>query len=317
MNGEFTLLELAHQTDTEPRTIRSYIAEGLLRGPEVVGRNARYSRHHHDRLCAIRVLRDQERLGLGEIRRRFLTLTDEEIASIGARLHEAESAARAEAPSASALDYIRGLRAKLKAEQQTSPIGWTFAERPGDAVSLREDHPPWGVSSGRDPAAPDIGPHVGRAKSLGNRAAFAAMSVESQGVPDRFKELLQQYDDRKEDQSRDSAREARQMRELANLYAEIAAVREREEQVRDTLARTQSELEMLRCAFEAAKVPILVLDQANAPGGPDAQPFVRISVVSGVEIIVCGIPDAEKLKFIREHAENLKKDLLREPKNDR
>jgi Anti-sigma factor NepR len=31
--------------------------------------------------------------------------------------------------------------------------------------------------------------------------------VRSQGVPDRFKELLQEYDDRKEDQRRDSARE--------------------------------------------------------------------------------------------------------------
>jgi DNA-binding transcriptional MerR regulator len=313
MNGEFTLSELARQTDTEPRTIRSYIAEGLLRGPEAVGRNARYSRHHYDRLCAIRVLRDQERLGLGEIRRRFLTLTDEEIASIGARLHGAESAARAVAPSASALDYIRGLRVKLKAEQQTSPIGWTFAERPGDAMSLREDHLPWGVSSGRDHAAPDIAPHVGRAKSPGKGATFAAMSVESQGVPDRFKELLQQYDDRKEDHSRDNPREDRRMRELVDLCAEVAAVREREQQIRDTLARTQSELERLRRAFEAATVPILALDQANA----DAQPFVRISVLSGVEIIVCGVRDAEKLKLIREHAEKLKRDLLRESNNDR
>jgi Anti-sigma factor NepR len=31
--------------------------------------------------------------------------------------------------------------------------------------------------------------------------------VRGQGVPDRFKELLQQYDDRKEDQHRDDARE--------------------------------------------------------------------------------------------------------------
>src|SRR5215471_689588 len=90
MNGEFTLAELARETATEPRTIRSYITEGLMRGPDAVGRNARYSRHHLDRLCAIRVLRDQERLGLGEIRRRFLTLTDEEIASIAARLHGGE-----------------------------------------------------------------------------------------------------------------------------------------------------------------------------------------------------------------------------------
>jgi DNA-binding transcriptional MerR regulator len=320
MNDEFTLSELAHQTDTEPRTIRSYIAEGLLRGPEAVGRNARYSRHHYDRLCAIRVLRDQERLGLGEIRRRFLTLADEEIASIGARLHGAESASRAEPPGASALDYIRALRTKLKAEHKTLPIEGTSAE----PKSLREDHVPWGISSGRHHTTPDVAPQLGRAKSPGNRAAFAAMSVEpffddvrSQGMPDRLKELLQQYDDRKEDHSRDNAREDRRIRDLVDLYAEVAAVREREQQLHDTLARTQSELETLRRAFEAAAVPILALDQTNTPGGPDAQPFVRISVVSGVEIIVCGVPDAEKLKLIREHAENLKKDLLRETDNDR
>src|SRR5262245_61497547 len=118
MNGEYTLSELARETGIEPRTIRSYIAEGLLRGPDAVGRNASYSRHHYDRLCAIRVLRDQEGLGLSEIRQRFLTLSDEAVASIAARLRGPNAVAQGEVDPLSALDYVRALRRKLKAERE-------------------------------------------------------------------------------------------------------------------------------------------------------------------------------------------------------
>src|SRR4051812_26756812 len=109
-NEELTLSDLARMTGTERRTIRSYIAEGLLRGPDTLGRNASYSRHHLDRLRAIRVLRDQDRLGLTEIRRQFLTLNDEGIASIASRLQGPDVAAPGGGPHAdevSTLDYIR------------------------------------------------------------------------------------------------------------------------------------------------------------------------------------------------------------------
>jgi len=44
---------------------------------------------------------------------------------------------------------------------------------------------------------------------------------------------------------------------------------------------------------------------------------VRIGAkLPDVEIFVHGVPDAEKLKLVREHAENLKKALLGEGDND-
>ncbi len=108
-------------TGTERRTIRSYIAQGLIRGPDTVGRNASYGRQHLDRLRAIRVLRDQDGLGLPEIRRQVLTLGDEEIASIADRLSGTGTAAPREAAAANALDYIRALRARLKVERGVEP----------------------------------------------------------------------------------------------------------------------------------------------------------------------------------------------------
>ena len=83
-----------------------------------MGRNASYSRHHYDRLCAIRVLRDQEGLGLSEIRQRFLTLGEEAIASIAARIRGPNAVSQGEIDPASALDYVRALRRKIKAERE-------------------------------------------------------------------------------------------------------------------------------------------------------------------------------------------------------
>src|SRR3954469_10748872 len=140
-NEELSLTDLARITGTERRTIRSYIAEGLLRGPDKVGRNASYSRHHRDRLRAIRVLRDQDGLGLVEIRRQFLTLSDEGIASIANRLQGANFAEPSEGRQtdvASVLDYIRALRANLKAEQESAPTEGT-AEDQFTAAITRPD----------------------------------------------------------------------------------------------------------------------------------------------------------------------------------
>lgn len=76
--GPFSLNELADRTGLEPRTIRRYIAEGLLRGPESLGRNAHYTSYHLSRLLAIRELREQGNLSIAEIRRYLLMAPDDE-----------------------------------------------------------------------------------------------------------------------------------------------------------------------------------------------------------------------------------------------
>jgi DNA-binding transcriptional MerR regulator len=54
----YSLKELSEATGVEPRTIRWYIAEGLMRGPETQGRNAYYVEHHRARVESIKKMKD-------------------------------------------------------------------------------------------------------------------------------------------------------------------------------------------------------------------------------------------------------------------
>lgn len=66
MKTEWTLAELADEVGLPARTIRYYIARGLLDGPEVAGRGAIYRITHLERLREIRKLQRQGRM-LAEI----------------------------------------------------------------------------------------------------------------------------------------------------------------------------------------------------------------------------------------------------------
>ena len=65
-NVEFTLEELAQRVGTSTRTIRYYIAEGLLPGPGARGKSATYGADHLVRLRLIRLL-SARHLPLAEI----------------------------------------------------------------------------------------------------------------------------------------------------------------------------------------------------------------------------------------------------------
>jgi DNA-binding transcriptional MerR regulator len=52
----YSLRELATKTGAPPRTIRFYIAKGLLAGPEKAGRSAVYGAAHLERIAQIRHL---------------------------------------------------------------------------------------------------------------------------------------------------------------------------------------------------------------------------------------------------------------------
>jgi DNA-binding transcriptional MerR regulator len=114
MTAEFSLNQLAELVGIHPRTIRSYVQMGLLRGPDTLGRNARYGQDHLERLKAIKVLRDQERMPLADIRRTLLTLAAKEIVEIGSRLEPSLSEIPKEASQASsALDLIHSFQERL------------------------------------------------------------------------------------------------------------------------------------------------------------------------------------------------------------
>lgn len=78
--GAYTLSELTELADVSARTVRYYIAEGLLPPPDSAGARAFYSQGHLDRLLLIGRLKE-EYLPLREIRRRLDDMTEAEIAA--------------------------------------------------------------------------------------------------------------------------------------------------------------------------------------------------------------------------------------------
>jgi DNA-binding transcriptional MerR regulator len=99
-DARFSIAELAAIADVTPRTVRYYVAQGLLPSVGQVGPGAKYSDGHLARLRLIRRLQ-REHLPLAEIRRRLEDLDDDEVALLA----DAEVAT----PSGSALDYVRSL----------------------------------------------------------------------------------------------------------------------------------------------------------------------------------------------------------------
>lgn len=74
----YSLDELSREADVTTRTIRYYIAEGLLPPPNSIGRNARYSQEHLDRLRVISQLKEHY-LPLKEIRSRLAGMSPGQI----------------------------------------------------------------------------------------------------------------------------------------------------------------------------------------------------------------------------------------------
>lgn len=105
-NPDLTLDELAARTGVEPRTLRSWVSEGLLAPPLRAGRGARYPASNADRALAVCALKNLHALSLAEIGRRFLTATDEQI-----RQWALEPGAMA-TPPGTARDYLRRIKAE-------------------------------------------------------------------------------------------------------------------------------------------------------------------------------------------------------------
>ena len=78
----YRLRELARLVGVEPRTIRSYIQQAVIPGPDQRGRNARYGPVHLDRLRAVVFLRNQRGLSMPAIRRLLPSLSEAEIREI-------------------------------------------------------------------------------------------------------------------------------------------------------------------------------------------------------------------------------------------
>jgi DNA-binding transcriptional MerR regulator len=110
LTTEPSLADLAAASGLEPRTIRSWVAQGLLPPPLNRGPAARYPADTLTRLLAIRTMRDALGMSLQDIRKELLVASPEQIDA-----HAARAATLAKPPpktdAASALEYIATLRA--------------------------------------------------------------------------------------------------------------------------------------------------------------------------------------------------------------
>ena len=115
-----TLAELAEASGLQPRTIRSWVAQGLLPGPLSRGPAARYPADQLDRIRAIRTMKELHGMSLADIRRELLVAPASRIAALAQRAAsiapEPPAKALTEPPDQSgtdgdtALDYFRRLR---------------------------------------------------------------------------------------------------------------------------------------------------------------------------------------------------------------
>jgi DNA-binding transcriptional MerR regulator len=111
---EPTLAELAETSGLEPRTIRSWVAQGLIPGPHSRGPAARYPADTPKRLLAIRGMRERLGMPLAAIRQELLVATPEQLQAHAARATDLAPEPRQPAPApSSALDYLHALRERV------------------------------------------------------------------------------------------------------------------------------------------------------------------------------------------------------------
>ena len=124
-NIELTLEELSERTGVEPRTLRSWVSEGLLSPPLKSGRGARYPASNADRALAVRALKDLHGLSLSEIGRRFMMATEDQIREW------ALEAGPTTVSSGSARDYLR----RIQAHSAAATPAQRSMEFPGKKIS--------------------------------------------------------------------------------------------------------------------------------------------------------------------------------------
>ena len=115
---EPTLAELAEASGLLPRTLRSWVAQGLLPGPLTRGPFARYPADTLERVLAVRAMHDLLGMPFTAIRQELLVASPEQIQGYAAKaagLAPEPSDPPATAPrqgSGSALAYLQALRAR-------------------------------------------------------------------------------------------------------------------------------------------------------------------------------------------------------------
>lgn len=105
----YTISEIASIAGVTARTVRYYVAQGLLPAPDETGRGPHYDDRHLLRLRLVRELQKRH-LPLAEIRRRLAAMTDAQVSTAVVEMTEpAEDVENTD--RSSALDYVRSILA--------------------------------------------------------------------------------------------------------------------------------------------------------------------------------------------------------------
>ena len=138
----YTLADLARLADVTPRTIRYYVAQGLLPSPEAAGSATRYGEGHLARLRMIRRLQ-RDHLPLAEIRARLERMGDEDVQGALDAL-----GTQAPDPSLDADDTLAYVRSLMQASNVTPVVRDRAEMTPVPSLLKRLDlaHMPLAVS---------------------------------------------------------------------------------------------------------------------------------------------------------------------------
>jgi DNA-binding transcriptional MerR regulator len=134
-SSSFTIDDLASETGFDRRVIRSFIEQGLLRGPDSMGRYARYSKTHLDRLLAIKALKNVQGMPINEVRRALLSMSQNDIQALAvSSLTDniiypppptvSKDADDVPESNSSALEYIRSIEQQAEKKQANAPSSW-------------------------------------------------------------------------------------------------------------------------------------------------------------------------------------------------
>ena len=134
---EYSISELSDLTGIPVRTIRSYIQQGLIPRPRSLGRGATYSSTALDRLFAIKAYREVDGNSFEEIRAKFLTLSQNEIAE-KADPYRRSTNAGAVVGNTSALDYLTQLRNAMGGEWTGETTSSISPQSPTGSASVPE-----------------------------------------------------------------------------------------------------------------------------------------------------------------------------------
>jgi DNA-binding transcriptional MerR regulator len=134
----YSLRELADLADVTPRTVRYYIAQGLLPSPGRFGPGTRYGAGHLARLRLIKQLQHQH-LPLAEIRARLEALGETQVARLGeaARTEGSSPVASLRSPA-----RLQSADTFADAEPMLSSTSWPSAQpqsRPTSAAPGQSD----------------------------------------------------------------------------------------------------------------------------------------------------------------------------------